>query len=252
MILGELKSEMTKTDPDVLLTAACNFQALSLKSREACREEYRRKEPNEHNVLRILIDGQIASLAHRFSNQTIATDEGISYQLTIFTSYIRSHFVINDLIMGGDVIEALTVVRRQIEALARLNEIDSRPLQKLLGKTPNVRNILGKHSGSLYGYLSEVAHSASPHISILLGVVSDRERAGTSLTPMFSDSLGAAFEVHWYFSLYFLVWVIKKFAVWYPDYDNSDDERLIEKTLFLAVQAGVLRYPPSEPEAKEG
>lgn len=247
----EKNSETTKALAETFLTAALNFQAQSLKARDACSKEYRSKEPIEQNTLRILIDGQIASLAQRFSNQTTVTDQKISYQLSIFTSYVRSHFVINDLILGGDVIEALTVIRRQIEALARLNEIDSKPLQTLLGRTPNVGNVLGKGSGPLYGYISGIAHSASLDVSKLLGVIDDNERVGTSITPVFSDSLGAAFEVHWFFSLYFLVWVIEKFAVWYPGYDNSDDKSLLERTFLLALQAGVLRYPPEDHEAKK-
>lgn len=239
---------MTEAEAKALLTAACDFQARSLKGRTACSEEYRSKESNEHNILRILIDGQIASIANRFSNQIVETNERISYQLAIVTSYIRSHFLINDLIMGGDIIEALTVIRRQIEALARLNEADSGPLQMLFGRTPNVKNILNQGSGPLYGYLSEVAHSSSPRLSTLLGIVSDPERIGASLIPVFSESLAAAFEVHWFFALHFLAWVIEKLGLWHREYDNSDDKRLLGEALLLGVQLNVLRNPQAGPE----
>jgi hypothetical protein len=245
---GFLLKAKKKTDEakaEALLAAACNFQAQTLKSREACHEQYRRAELSERNSFRITIDGEIASLAMRFSNQTVTANQKISYQLAIFTSYVRTHFIINDLIMDGDVIEALTLIRRHIEALARLNEIDSKPLQDLLRQTPNVRNVLNKGSGPIYGWLSEIAHSA-PRAMDLLGVVQEGERIGASLTSVYSESLNTAFDVHWFFSLYFLAWVVEKFPGWYPGYDNSEDKALLQMIFHTALRMGIIQHSLKE------
>lgn len=245
------KPTLTADDVSDLMATACDFQARSLTARNSCKEQYRRAETGEQNSLRILIDGLLASLVTKISQPIPNVDEKISYQIAIVASTIRSHFVINDLIMNGDILEALTVIRKQLEGIARLNEIDSAPLAKLLGRTPNVKNLFGKQSGAVYGYLSEIAHSASPHIAVLLGVLNDGERSGPSLTPVFSDHLSAAFEVHWFFALYVLVWITRKLSEWYPGYDNAGELRRTDAALSLALAIGVLRYPDPNPGSKQ-
>jgi hypothetical protein len=80
----------------------------------------------------------------------------------------------------------------------------------------------------------------------LLGAVQEGERIGASLTSLFSESLTTAFDVHWFFSLYLLVWVIEKFPDWYPGYDNSEDKSLLQMTLHAALRIGVIQHPVRE------
>ena len=77
------------------------FQTDSEKGRLATREKYRKEEPELHNNFRITIDG----LLGRMSNQLLQTfdnpTEINSYQLSLVASFLRSHFLINDLIINS-------------------------------------------------------------------------------------------------------------------------------------------------------
>ena len=83
-------------------------------------------------------------------------------------SYVRTHFIVTDLILNGDLVEAVTLIRKQLESVARLNELDQRPLHKLEGKTPNIRMFFEHGGGEMYGHLSEVAHFSKPRVSELM------------------------------------------------------------------------------------
>jgi hypothetical protein len=43
----------------------------------------------------------------------------------LVTSYVRTHFIVTDLILNGDLVEAVTLIRKQLESVARLNELES-------------------------------------------------------------------------------------------------------------------------------
>jgi len=105
-----------------------------MKARKIARDAYRGAETNEENVLRISIDGLVAQLAHNMTGRIEITGEKSSYQISLVTSYIRSHFLINDMIMDGDIVEATTLIRKQLESLTRMHELDANPLMKLMKK----------------------------------------------------------------------------------------------------------------------
>jgi hypothetical protein len=125
---------MLKEQAERLLSAACDFQGLSMKAREKCRETFRRAESNEHNILRILIDGQIGPFAEDVRRKVEAVTPAVSYQIGVSASFIRTHFLVGDLILNSDLVEAIVLIRKQLESLAKLRQLDSKPFQKLSGK----------------------------------------------------------------------------------------------------------------------
>lgn len=172
---------------ELIIKNTCDFQAISDESRKIAREKFREKETEVENTIRISIDGLIASLIKETENKIDIVDEKISFKLPLISSYVRTHFIINDFLLNGDLVEASVLMRKQLEAVARLNELDSRSLKKLLGRTPNVSNILKGESGKIYGLLSEIAHSSSYRIGELLSVVEDGEKIGVSNLPTYSE-----------------------------------------------------------------
>src|SRR4051812_21778446 len=92
-----------------ILRAAVDFGAMSAGARERCREQYREKEGEADNVLRILVDGQVATLAVAMTVKMDSPSPATSYQIGVSTSFIRTHFIVGDLIMNGDLVEALTL-----------------------------------------------------------------------------------------------------------------------------------------------
>lgn len=105
------------------------------------------------------------------------------YQLALIVSFIRSHFVIIDLIESSNLIEAATLIRKQAELLARFNEIGDKNLNKLFGATPNIK---AANIGSTYGSLSEIAHSSKMETMSLLGIENNGEQTCISVYPLFN------------------------------------------------------------------
>jgi hypothetical protein len=112
----------TREQIEELLAAACNFQGQARAAREKCRDDFRDAEREEDNTLRVVVDGLVASLRDMLSQPIERVDSGISYQIGLVTSYVRTHFIVTDLILNGDLVEAVTLIRKQLESVARLNE----------------------------------------------------------------------------------------------------------------------------------
>jgi hypothetical protein len=234
--------KLTRDQAELLLEAACNFQGRGIQAREECREMFRRKEREDDNTLRILVDGQIAALETVLSKPIQNVDKALSYQIGLVTSYTRTHFLVTDFILNGDLIEAITLIRKQLESLARLHELDHRPLDKLQGVTPNVGMFFRHGGGEMYGRLSEVAHFSKPRVSELMHVIQDGERIGPSLHPVFSEHSFACLDMHHFVAIYFLVWIVDKLKEWYPATDGRETLAILMQTIVFAKAIGVIRF----------
>jgi hypothetical protein len=244
---------MDKETLDGLIRAACTFQSESMKARAVCQEKFQSEESGQENILRILVDGAIARLALRTTNVIKDTNESTSYQIGVSASFVRTHYIISDMILAGDLMEALVLLRKQLESLVRLHEIDKKPLRKLEGKVPNIQNVMNKAAGRLYGHLSEVAHFGRGRVTELLHVVEDGERRGPSLYPVYADRARACFDLSCFVAIHFLVWLVAKLEIWYPDQALDTDRQLIGFVAKVAFDAGVIRTDGDEnPEGDGG
>lgn len=234
---------MTREDAETLLKSAVAFQARTTKARERCREEYRKVEKEMENTLRITIDGLLSCLAEKITKKIENVTPEISYQLGVSASFIRSHFLIFDFVLEGCLLEATVLIRNQLESLARLIELDSKPLQKLEGKVPNIQNVLKGPAGKMYGHLSEVAHFSKPRVCELLHVFDDGDRVGPSLFPVYNERNFACFDMNCFVDVYFLAWLVDKLPTWYPEYDNSKEKELLYHSIDLALKCGVIQIP---------
>jgi len=232
-----------------LLNGACGFQADRIQARERCREDFRRAEREDGNTLSILIDGQLAAIDTKMVRPISKVDPAVSYQIGLVTSYIRTHFVVTDLILNGDLIEAATLVRKQLESIARLHELDHKPIEKLHGRTPNVGQFFRHGGGEMYGTLSEVAHFSKPRVSEFMRVIQDGERIGPSLHPVFAELSFACLDMHHFVSIYFLGWITEKLSEWYPELDHSENQTLLYMTIALAQRIDVIRLPDKAEES---
>jgi hypothetical protein len=173
--------------------------------------EYQKEEEERFNSVRSQIDSLMYSFYGRGLNEKVETDSTLSYQLLLICSYVQSHFLINDLIMNGQYIDSITLIRKQLEILTRLHELDAKPLLKLEKKTPNVINTLGKLGKSLYPFLSKIAHMASTDIEKLLHIVQHGELTGPTPFSEYKKEISRdIFNAHFCISIYFLAWLIKK------------------------------------------
>jgi hypothetical protein len=218
------------------------------EAREKCRAQYRSAEPEPRNRFRIMIDGLMALLADAVRTPIANVTESSSYQITLSASFIRTHFVITDLAMNGDVVETFVLVRKQLESLARLNELDAKPLAKLRGKTPNIQNALRGGAGRIYGDLSEIAHFATPRVAEFLHVIERGPATGPSLLSVYSERAVACMDLCQFVALYFQMWMIEKLKEWYPSKDNADLMTTLGITIGNALEAGVIREAEGTPK----
>lgn len=229
-------------DIEKLLRDTCDFQGQSMACRNEASIKYRSKESNEESYIRVVIDGLMTRLANNMRSEVKETNEKISYQIALSASYVRTHFIINDLILHSDLIEASTLIRKQLESLTRLLELDDKPLQKLMRKTPNVINTFKKAGKQVYPHLSEIAHFASPKPSELLHVMELSEgMVGPSLMPAYIESAHGCYDLQALVSFYFLFWFIEKQRQFYEEFTGNAEERLLVAAFKTAIDSGIIR-----------
>lgn len=234
-----------KANVEELMRTACDFQADATIAREQTKETYRKAEPPEHNSFRITLDGLIARTIQQLANKIDNPTEKISYQISLAISFVRTHFIINDMIMYGDLIEAFTLIRKNFESVTRLHEIDNNPLLKLQKKTPNVINIFKEGGKQLYPTLSEIAHFGTSRVGELLTINSHEDgRMGPSLHPAYNVDALACYDRHAYVSIYFTFWLIQFLKTVYGDkYDQDKDETTFFIMTSIAEDSGIIQRP---------
>lgn len=226
---------------DQMLRSACDLQGNALVARERTREVFRQKETNEQNILRIAVDGLVASLAAKIDRPVSNVTEEASYQIGLSASFVRTYYVVTDMLLNGDVVEAVVLLRKQVESLARILELEDSPAQDLLNKTPNIKHVFTNGTGRIYGTLPEVAHFATPDAAELLGVNRDGERNGPNLVPQFNDSQFAYMELSHFTGIRFSHWLLGKLPSWYPGIDLEMEVRIAAHAISSALVAGVLK-----------
>lgn len=166
------------------LPAAQNY----LNSRNAFRAEAVREFQDNPDALRLvdLLNDYVATTMFLMSGKDVGGIKHGTYIAKLVVSFVRTHFIAIELITHSELVEAATLIRKQFELMARLNELlkeDS--LEGLLKRTPNLSNLRTKIKG-LYGQYSEIAHSASLDPLQLLGSVGVGNGTMTTVYPTFS------------------------------------------------------------------
>lgn len=129
------------------------------------------------------------------------------YYVGLTVSFIRTHFMVVRCAEHSHVIEGATLLRKQLEVIARLHELDALEDKKVPEKkTPNVGALKSK-VGGLYGPLSEVAHSSVPDHFHLLG--KGENNHFTSVYPKFSRNSYALLHEAGHVFLEFWIWLSK-------------------------------------------
>lgn len=118
------------------------------------------------------------------SHHVGASEENEVHRLKLIVSFIRTHYVISDLVKYSENIEAVVLLRKQLELLGRFKELEKQPSISLHGKTPNIKHI--ENCGALYGVLSEISHSSKEETLSLLGEYVSDNSVSYSLLPVFT------------------------------------------------------------------
>lgn len=173
---------------------------------ELSRNEFYTTDKEAHVLASSMLEA-LSDFGQRISGTLwpIQTEEG-NYSAGLVASFIRTHFMVVRCAEHSHLIEGVTLLRKQLEVLARLTEIDDFPgeLERFLEKPPNLK-VLKSTLSRLYGPYSEIAHSSVPARFHLLGSVeTDETSSYLSLYPKFSrnsyvllHNAGQAFLEFW-------------------------------------------------------
>jgi hypothetical protein len=219
-----------------LLDSLFTFHSQTKKSRAEVKKTYLKNEPELYATFRITLDALLVRISKKLAGKIVNPTKELSYQYNLLASFVRTHFLINTLIFHGDLIEAHTLIRKQMETLTRLHELDKKPLIKLQKKTPNVLNVFGTVGKGIYPDLSEIAHFSTNEVAKLIEFIDNNGDTGPTLVPIYKDSALICYKRHGYISLYFAYWLIeflKKRTI--ANYKSLHDD----KTLTIITRMGI-------------
>ena len=95
--------------------------------------------PEYENIVNKMTDF-FTMITEKLDGNEIA-DEKLQYKLLLVVSFMRTHYVVNELIIYSEIIEAATLMRKQLELIARMEEIDVSELEKLDKKVPQIKYV---------------------------------------------------------------------------------------------------------------
>lgn len=165
-------------------------------------------------------------------------DENFQYKMLLLISFMRTHYVLYELIFLSSNIEAAVLARKQIELLCRIKELSKYDVQQLEKKTPNVSNL--KLFGKEYGLLSTIAHSASFDSLDFLGYTKiDEEHKKYFAQPTYTENTIDLMEsfVVLFMKFIFLSLDIKKQII--PKYDSTWDLSFLIRFLNFGKKNGI-------------
>ncbi|TRX23637.1 hypothetical protein [Flavobacterium franklandianum] len=223
------------------MEAALLYQEQADKTRAIVKKAFETNETEVHYSFRITLDGLINLVAKKLVGKYEEPTKEFLYQLNIAISYIRSHYIINELILSGDLIEAYTLIRKQLEKLTRLHEIDSLPLKILIGQTPKVNNVFKEVAKVLYRELSEVAHFGKPKVSQLISFRTSDGKNGPSLFPTYKESALICYDKNAFVALYFTHWLIEFTIKHNKEYESEEDENTFSILEKMALDCNIIK-----------
>lgn len=159
----------------------------------------------------------VASLTLSLSGCDLTQVPNGRYVGDLAVSFCRTHFVVVEHVLQVELIEAKTLLRKQIELLARLREISKGVHSP---QVPNVKH-LPDRIRKLYGDYSGTAHSSNPDHLILLGRITEGGNLYTPLYPVFDSNACVALQHVCLISLEFCDYLTALYDVYSFCYDIS-------------------------------
>jgi hypothetical protein len=206
-----------------------------LRSRQAFREIARDKFFENPRALPLLTvaNEYVATTMFMMSGKDVRDIKHGLYIAKLIVSFVRTHFIAIDLTIHGELVESATLTRKQLELLARLNELrNAESVEGLLKRTPNLSSLQTRIK-ALYGSFSEIAHSSTLQPLELLGSVDAQEGSMTAVYPVFSEHAYTSLSHIAFCVLEYFLWADKFFTENFKEYDT----RWASEWMPRAVQA---------------
>jgi hypothetical protein len=183
--------------------------------RQMAEAEFFRRNP----ATKILLDSvneYVALVLFSLSDKDLRSIPNCQYIGDLIVSFIRTHFIISDLVVCSELIEASTLLRKQLELLARLNELrEGKSAEQLKKRVPNL-NALQTKINVQYGAYSEIAHSS--HLAPLQMLGSQKNSEDNMQTLVFPE-----FQEDSYVCLQHIVLSVFEFGLCMNELLNAHD-----------------------------
>jgi hypothetical protein len=206
-------------------------------ARTRAEQQLTTENPELHDLL-ALGDEYVARLMFFVSGTNMSVIPNGLYIGDLMISFTRTHFIAEQLLLQGEPIEGATLVRKQIELLARLHELGAtKDHARLLRRTPNVAR-LQTNLKRLYTAYSELAHSSDPQHLQQLGRINVDGKQYTPLYPVF--------EPNSLITLRHLILTVVEYHHWATaflsrHYESFDEEATLELIGQIAEQYMAMR-----------
>jgi len=211
------------------------------KSRKEHERLFLANETANRNELRILIDGLISNLYLCVNSPIDKRLENTEYQLVLAASFIKTHLTLHRIILEGEIIESYVLLRKQLELLARLNELNNQPKTDLEGKTPNIKNVNGGISGRLYGMLSKISHFSTSDVGEILNTVKVGNKREVDIFSVYSRESTPCMDLRIYLGITFIRWFTEKIEDWYLNVDLSSQNYIYNIIITIAEQEEIIK-----------
>ena len=148
--------------------------------------------------------------------------EMLQYKMLLTISFMRTHICACEHIFNSENIEAAILMRKQLELIARMKEVEVKDLEKLYDKVPNV--VFGRPMNCLYGILSKIAHNADMESLDMLGFhMVDETHKQICVYPIYNVNTIYSFDVAIGLFLMFVIEVVFMQKQLFSDYDIQAD-----------------------------
>jgi len=199
-----------------------------LHTREHFRGLVTKQFLSHHEDVNVLVASMheiVASMVSFLADQDISKIKNGDYIVKLVASFCRSYFIAADLTLCGELTDAAVIVRKQMELLARLNELAADlDVNSLINKTPQLKYLKGALQKQ-YGAYSKVAHSSSLEGMILLGETITDDGIFTPLHPVFQENAYVSLHHLFLTELGFFMWAMEFYRKHFPNYDSTYDLR---------------------------
>lgn len=165
-------------------------------------------------------------------------DESMQYKMLLAVSFMRTHVCACEHLFNSENIEGVTLLRKQLELIARMREIDEKDLSKLYDKVPNV-GFVGPMK-VLYGLTSKIAHSADMNSLDMLGFRMEGEmHKHILLHPVYNDDTVHSINMAIGLFLMFVMEAIRLQQEMIPDYNNNEDGNMLMDFFQFGKSSGI-------------
>lgn len=162
-----------------------------------------------------------------------AEAKNAEYLVGLSASFLRTQLTVVDLAEQSEVQDGATLLRKNLETVARMLELEKETDPATLFRRPPNVGVLRGDAKKLYGGYSEIAHSAHPRTSQLLGGPEDGRVGLVSMHPKYSEHTLVLVTNAFVVFGEFYVWADETLPNIAPEYPKREIDRLMG----IAMQA---------------